>query len=168
MEGETSNIEYPTPNIHLTKIVMSWIAITKATLYDSKAAALIDACDTAALGTGQTDRTSGIIQGVVDDLRRKVASCRRNLLDADATTIPQGLRNLAVDVVIGRLKVALELDLSEDERRTLAQHERDLNRVANGDDVVDQPDDPIVSPMEPTVPPPSFGRNCGAAHYSEG
>ena len=146
---------------------MPWISITKATLYDSKAAALIDACDAAALGAGQTDRTTGIIQGVVDDLRRKVASCRRNLLDADATTIPQGLRNLAVDVIIGRLKVALELDLSEDERQTLARHERDLNRVANGDDVVDQPDNPVVSPMEPTVPPPSFG-NCVTATIVEG
>ena len=146
---------------------MSWISITKATLYDSKAAALIDACDTAALGTGQTDRATGIIQGVVDDVRRKVASCRRNLLDADTTTIPQGLRNQAVDVVIGRLKVALELDLSEDERQTLARHERDLNRVANGDDVVDQPDNPMVSPMEPTVPPPSFG-NCVTASIVEG
>jgi|APCry1669193181_1035450.scaffolds.fasta_scaffold05387_3 hypothetical protein len=144
---------------------MAWISITKATLYDAKAAALIDACDTAVLGAGQTDRSTGIIQSVVDDLRRKVASCRRNQLDADTTTIPQGLRNLAVDLIIARLKVALELDLSEDERRTLAQHERDLNRVANGEDVVDQPDNPVIAPMEPTVPPPSFGVRCATSRW---
>lgn len=136
---------------------MSWIAITKSTLYDAKVAALIDATDTAALGSGQSSRAAAIIQGVVDDVRRKVASCRRNLLDSDVTKIPLGLKDTAVDLIIARLKVALEMDLSEDERRNVSKRDRDLNRVADCSDVVDAPDDPITAPMEPTVPPPSFG-----------
>lgn len=142
---------------------MSWVSITKVTLYDSKVAALVDACDTAALGAGQTNRSAGIIQAVVNDIRRKVASCRRNLVDSDITTIPQGLQNIAVDLIIARLKGALEMELTEDERRTVSQRERDLNRVANCEDVVDQPDNPMVAPMEPTVAPPSFPTAATAA-----
>ena len=134
-----------------------WIAITLDTLHESKVAGLIDACDSQALAAGQANRSAGIIQGVVDHVRRKVASCRTNQLDADLTTIPKGLRDIAVDLIIARLKTALEMDLSQDERENLARRERDLNRVADGTDVVDQPDNAIDAPMEPTVPPPSFG-----------
>jgi hypothetical protein len=137
----------------------NWISITKDTLYDAKVAALIDACDTAAVAVSQqsTGRAAGLIQGVVDHVRRKVASCRFNNLDADVTTVPQGLRDVAVDIIIARLKTALELELTQDERENIARRERDLNRVADGTDVVDQPDNPIPAPMEPTVAPPSFG-----------
>jgi len=135
----------------------NWISITLATLHEAKVAALIDACDSAALADGQANRSAGIIQGVVDHVRRKVASCRRNQLDSDLTTIPKGLRDIAVDLIIARLKTAIEQDLSQDERDNIARRERDLNRVANCDDVVDQPDNAVVAPMEPTVPPPAFG-----------
>jgi hypothetical protein len=135
----------------------NWISITKATLYDQSVAALIDACDSAALAAGQADRSTGIIQGVVDDIRRKVASCRRNQLDSDVTKIPKGLKTLAVDLVNGALKKALQLELTEDERRDVSKAERNLNRVAECLDVVDQPDTAIIAPMEPTVAPPSFG-----------
>lgn len=138
----------------------NWIAITKATLYDAKVAALIDALDTAAVGTGQAGRAAGIIQGVVDHVRRKVASCRRNNLDEDLTTVPKGLRDIAVDLIIARLKTALEMELSQDERENVTRRERDLNRVADCLDVVDQPDNAILAPMEPTVPPPSFGERA--------
>jgi len=124
---------------------MAWIPITKANLYDAKVGALIDACDTAALGQGQSSRAADLIQSVVDDIRRKVASCRRNRLDQDITMIPKGLRDTAVDLIIARLKTAIEIDLTEDERRNVARRAQDLNRIANGDDVVDQPDNPVPS-----------------------
>lgn len=122
-----------------------WIPITKANLYDAKVAALIDAADTAALGNGQTARSPGIIQGVVDDIRRKIASCKRNRLDVDTTAIPDGLKNLATDLIIARLKNAIEQELSQDERNAVTLHERNLNRIAEGLDVVEQPDNPLAS-----------------------
>jgi len=136
----------------------NWIAITLDTLHEAKVAALVDACDTAALAANQAARSPGIIQGVINHVRRKVASHQRNKLDADPTTIPQGLRDHAVDLIIARLKTALEMDLTEDERKNLERRERDLNRVAEGLDVVDQPDNAVVPSMEPLVPPPAFGR----------
>lgn len=135
----------------------NWIAITLDTLHEAKVAVLIDACDTAALAAGQANRSAGIIQGVVNHVRRKVASHQRNQLDADLTKIPMGLRDVAVDLIVARLKTSLEIDLSQDERENIARRERDLNRVADGTDVVDQPDNAVVAPMEPLVPPPAFG-----------
>ena len=115
----------------------NWIPITLANLYDAKIGALVDACDTVALGNGQTARSPGIIQGVINDIRRKIASCRRNRLDVDTTAIPSGLKNLAVDLIIAKLKTAIEQELSEDERRQLTVHERNLNRIAEGLDVIE-------------------------------
>jgi len=135
----------------------NWIAITLDTLYEAKVAALVDACDSAALADGQDNRAAGIIQGVVDHVRRKVGSCQRNQLDSDLTKIPKGLRDIAVDLIIARLKISLEIDLTQDERDNVARRERDLNRVAECTDVVDKPDDAVDAPMEPTVAPPSFG-----------
>ena len=122
-----------------------WISITLANLYDAKIGALVDACDTVALAAGQTSRSAGIIQGVVDDIRRKIASCRRNQLDANPAALPTGLKNLAADLIIAKLKTAIEQDLTEDERRQLTVHERNLNRIAEGLDVIEQPDNPLPS-----------------------
>jgi hypothetical protein len=135
----------------------NWLPITKANLYDAKVAALVDACDTAALGAGQANRSTNIIQDVVYEIRRKIASHQRNQLDADTTKIPQGLMNMAMDMILARLKIALEIDLGEDERKQLERHAKNLDRIAEGKDVVDQPDAAVVAPMEPLVPPPAFG-----------
>lgn len=136
----------------------NWIPITLANLYDAKVAALVDACDTAALGAGQNNRSAGIITGVVNEIRRKIASHQRNQVDSDPTKIPQGLSDMAVDMIVARLKIALEMELNEDERKNLDRHARNLDRIANGDDVVDAPDNPIVPATEPLVPPPAFGK----------
>jgi hypothetical protein len=134
----------------------NWIAITTATLYEAKVAALIDAASTAAKGDGQPDRAAGIIQGVVDEIRRKVASCATNRVDSDLTKIPKGLRDMAVDMIIARLKKAINRDLSEDERRDLMRHENNLNRIAECRDVVDQPDDAVAPEVEANVPGPAI------------
>lgn len=136
---------------------MAWISITIATLYEAKVAKLVDSADAKALKAGQPNRSAGIIQGVVDEVRRKVASCKTNQVDADITTIPSGLRDLTVDLIIARLKKSIELELSQDERDGLGRRERDLNRIANCEDVVDQPVNPIPAPFEATAPSPLFG-----------
>lgn len=122
----------------------NWISITTATLYEARVAALVDACSGAAKATGQADRAAGLIQGVVDLVRRKVGSNPDNTVDSDETTIPKGLRDLTVDLIIFRLKGAIEEPLSEDEQKLRGEHERTLNRVADGKDKVDQPDVPAT------------------------
>jgi hypothetical protein len=118
---------------------MSWIAINKSTLYEAKVAALVDACDQAALAAGQAERAAGIIQGVVNEVRLAVATNELNQVDADLTTAPTGLRDLVVDLVVARLKNALEIALTEDERSAVNWRRRQLEQVASGELAVDQP-----------------------------
>lgn len=120
---------------------MSWIAITTDTLKEAKVAALVDACDSAALGDGQENRSAGLIQGVVNEIRNAVASCRTNQVDSDTTKIPESQRDLAVDLIIARLKNAIEQPLTDDERTNVTERRRQLRDIAACDLVVDQPDD---------------------------
>ena len=133
----------------------NWISITKADLYNSKVAALIDAADSASLGQGQQDRTTGIIADVTLEIRRRVA--KANQLDQNTAAIPGGLKPLAVDIIYCRLKVALEMELTDDERLFLKQRSDQLDRIADGRDVVDPPDNPMAANPVQTLPAPSFG-----------
>lgn len=126
---------------------MSWIAITIATLKEAKIAALIDACDSEALAVGQPARSAGLIQGVVNEIRNAVATCATNSVDSDTAKIPTSQRDLAVDLIIARLKNAVEDPLTEDERSNIAERRRQLRDIAACDLVVDQPD----TPVEPDV-----------------
>ena len=144
----------------------NWISITIADLYNSKAAPLIDAANSAVLGAGQTDRVTGIISDVTLEIRRKVA--KSNQLDVDITKIPGGLKTLAVDLIYCRLKIALEMELSKDEHYTLEQRQRDLDRIADGKDMVDAPDNPEASGtvMQSANPIQSSAAPRRASHHS--
>jgi hypothetical protein len=133
----------------------NWITIAKADLYNSKAAALIDAADQLSLGPGQTDRSTGIIADVTMEIRRRVAKC--NQLDQNLAAIPGGLKPLAVDLIYCRLKSAMELSLTDDERLLLKQREGQLERIADGKDMVDPPDNPLVAGYTQPMPQPAFG-----------
>lgn len=126
---------------------MSWIAITLDTLKEAKVADLVTACDAEALEAGQANRSAGLIQGVVNEIRNAVATCRSNQVDSDTTTIPESQRDLAVDLILARLKNTLEIPLTEDERNTITERRRQLRDIAACNLVVDQPD----TPVEPEV-----------------
>jgi hypothetical protein len=134
----------------------NWIPITLDTLYEAKISVVIDLCDQL-LVKDETGRAAGIIQGRVDYIRKRIASHQRNQLDADPARIPIGLRDLTVDLIVARLKIALETELTKDEQDQLSRHEHYLDRIADGKEVVDAPDSAIVAPVEPLVPPPAFG-----------
>ena len=133
----------------------NWIVITKLDLYDAKAAALVDAADSVQLGAGQESRSAQVIADVTAEIRRKVARC--NQLDANLSAIPGGLKNLALDLIIARLKVSLEQDLTTAESEGLKARERELNRIADGKDLVDPPDNPMAPNMTQGIAQPSMG-----------
>lgn len=128
----------------------NWISLTLETLYEARVAALVDACDSIALGDNQVNRSAGLIAGVVAEIRNAVASNANNLVDADAAKIPANLRDLAVDLIIARLKGALEQRLTEDESRTVEWRRRQLRELADGTLTVDQPDLPIMPTVQAT------------------
>ncbi len=129
----------------------NWIQITTDTLNEASVAALVEACDTAALGSGQDPRAAGIIQGVITDIRRMVASCKTNLVDVDTTTIPASLRDLAVDLIMARLKKAIQQELTEDERKDVDRRWSQLKDIARCDTTVEQPDNAITPEVQQTA-----------------
>ena len=126
----------------------NWIPITINTLYEAKIALIVDLCDQLLLKDGQPGRVAGIIQGVVDEVRRKVESNRANRIDANLATVPKGLKNLVVRRVIWSLKDALEEAPTEIEKINFDKDEQDLKAIAAGKDVVDQADTPIPIQIE--------------------
>lgn len=134
----------------------NWIAITTDTLNEASIAELIEALSEEALAAGQPSRAPGLIQGVVDEVRAAVASCATNRVDEDETTIPKSLRDCTVDLVIARLKKALNQPLTDDEAREVTERRRQLRDVAACSLVVDQPDTPVEPEVESPQPSPQF------------
>lgn len=136
-----------------------WIPVTIADLNDAKLAALVDTLREAALADGQTDPSPRIIQSVIIDVRRKIASCASNRVDTDESTIPASLLPLVTDLAIYRLKNRLEQPLTQDERDNRDAHTQTLNRIASCADVIESPDDAKPAPVEAVSGTPSIS-NC--------
>jgi hypothetical protein len=134
----------------------NWVTVSEDDLNDTKVAKLVTALRTKALAAGQTDPSERVIASVVTDIRRKIASCRNNQVDADLTTIPASLVPLATDMILARLKGRLELELTKFEEDQLSTHRETLNRIAACTDVVEQPDAAIAAPTQSTAGTPSI------------
>lgn len=143
----------------------NWIAIVVNDLNNAKAAALITAADSQSLAAGQPARSTTTIADVTAEIRRKVG--KLNQLDQDTTKIPFGLKNLALDIIICRLKVALEQELSEDERNALKRRYQELDDIRDGKEMVDPPDNPIAANEEQALPSPSFGCRPRLRRFNE-
>lgn len=124
----------------------NWTPITEADLKDTKVAALVDACRTAALGTGQTDPMPGIIANVVARIRAEIKGCSKNTLDANTAKIPADLKSLACRMVVREMQSRLRLALKDDEKEEWRQDVRYLERIASCDVPVAAPDDPESTP----------------------
>lgn len=139
----------------------NWISITVANLNNAKVSAFVDALRTAALDHAQVERSAEIIQGVVDRIRDEVKGCKNNVLDADETKIPKGLKSIAVRFILWELKNALEMDVTEQEKIDRSDDVNYLKRVANCDVPIAVPDNPQPTPeVQPAATSPSFGNGC--------
>jgi|SRR4051812_15924305 hypothetical protein len=132
----------------------NWIPITIGDLEDAKIAKLVTATREKALKEGQTDPAPRHIQNVVNRIRRKVANKGKNRLDADETKIPKSLLKVGVVLVLAELKGRLEMALTKEEDKALDLAEQELEKIADGQSVED-PDDPIVAPVQDTSGSPS-------------
>lgn len=121
---------------------MSWQTISVADLKDRKVAALVEALQESALGTGQTDPVPAIISSVIAEIRANIASCATNVLDADATKIPGDLVDLACRMVLRVAKGRLEIELTQDERDDRRDDARRLERIAACDLKIEATDNP--------------------------
>lgn len=137
----------------------SWITLTPEQLDTAKAAALVAALRTAALGENQPDPVPEIITNVTARIRMEIAAGGRTVLDADATKLPPSLKSLGLRMVLreaqSRLNAASAMPLGEDEREEWRQDVRFLERIAKGDITVEEPTNPAaVSSVQAPTPVP--------------
>lgn len=117
-------------------------------LHDARVAELIDALRQEALGSGQTDPMPRIIQCVVDEIRRCIAFRASAPLDADGTTIPAGLKGLAVKKVVREMKARLLLSQTAEEAEAEKLYQHRLEQLTRGEWPVDIPTNSLaVSPV---------------------
>lgn len=125
---------------------MSWITVAQTDLENYVVAALVTAINQAALGDSQTDRFTQVQSDVTAMVRMAVASNDANILDEDATTIPQSLRPAACWIIAGFMAQGLKITLSDQQANEL-QYARDtLDKVARGDLTVETPDSEDTTP----------------------
>lgn len=129
---------------------IAWITLTVAQLSTAKAAALVAALQSAALGAGQADPVPEIMSGVTDRIRMEIAAGGRTVLDADATTLPPSLKSLALRMVLregqSRLNALGALPLGDDEKEEWRQDVRFLERIAKGEITVEASTNPASVP----------------------
>lgn len=123
---------------------MSWVTITKAHVENYVVASLLSAIDSAALGDTQTDRFTTVQSDVTKEVRMAVASNSENVLDTDATKIPQSLRSAAAWLIACYMAKGLGVDLTDQQAEEVTNARTKMDAVARGDWTVEQPD--VVDP----------------------
>lgn len=147
---------------------MSWITITVTDLNDARVAELIAALRQEELGAGQTDPMARRIQTVVDEVRRCISFCSSTPLDADTTTIPPGLKDLAVEKIVRGLKGRLLIPLTDDEKDAEKLYQRRLEMLTRCEWPVDRPDTQITEePVQSKSGAELASGNCRQASASK-
>jgi hypothetical protein len=127
---------------------MIWINITENDLRNSKASAVIDAFQTAALGTGQADPVPDAIASICEEIRTKIQSSGKNTISATANAIPPALKRMAMRLIawemISRINVSNAFPPSDQDKTDHTNDLRRLERIEKGDEVIEVPDDPIA------------------------
>jgi hypothetical protein len=122
----------------------NWITIALADLDDHTVAELVDALRQEALRTSQTDPMPRIIDEVTNEVRGAIAFSGRYQLDAVATTIPKGLKEIAVKKITRVMKGRLLQALSDDEKADSKIYEDRLEALIEFRWPVDSPDTPLA------------------------
>lgn len=123
----------------------SWTPITADDLLQVRAAKLIEALASKALGDTQDDPTASIVAGVVAELRAAIAFSGRSVLDADSSRVPASMKDLVMQRVIRLMKGRLLMTLNETEREDDRQYQRRLELLTQGKWPVETPDTPATS-----------------------
>ena len=139
----------------------NWITPSLAWLNDHKVAELVTALREEALADGQTDPMPRIITEVTDELRTTIAFSGKYTLDADVTTVPKGLKEIATKKIVRLMKGRLELLLSKDEESDRDIYESRLKAINEGKWPIDDPDTAISDPeVQSASASPRIRKKC--------
>ena len=125
----------------------AWTAITAADLNDHTVAELVAALRQEALAIGQTDPLPRIIVEVTNEIRGAIGFSGRYSVDADLTTVPNTLKEMAVKKITRTMKGRLQMPLLKDEEKDAATYESRLEALINFAWPVDKPDTALPSPL---------------------
>jgi hypothetical protein len=132
----------------------TWINITKSDIQASYNDTTLEAMLSVATANGQSDPTTTLIPDVTMEVRAYVRS--RNTL-GPAGTVPQELKNAAVDIICYR--VAQRIAGGDEAKNWKAANDQAMDKlkaVARGDFKVSAPDTPttdVTSAPSPAMPP---------------
>lgn len=128
----------------------TWRTITAADLRETKASALVDAFESAALGDGQADPVPNTIIKVCDRIRAEIQSSKKYLVSATPHSIPPSLIELAGNLIAwrmqGRLNVLSALPITDQDKIDHSEDLKYLERIARGDVTIEVPSDPEAVP----------------------
>ena len=112
---------------------MNWTALTKTDLYDLGHNAIVDAAEAQTAGS-----TTRVIADVVAKIRASISS--GNQLDQDTTKIPNSLKEIALRLVIRKLKGKVNFPLTKDEQEDRKEDDDYLDRISRTKARFEKPD----------------------------
>lgn len=118
-----------------------WIAISPETVYDYLAAPQVEVLRHATLAQGQADPLPEIIRDICEQMRAEISAQPQNRLDRTAHTIPPHLKATACWLIIEAAQTRIPgLKATEDQIRLAEQARQRLQRIAQGELPLGQPD----------------------------
>ena len=126
----------------------AWLNITDADLNDYLVAAQMNALRTAALGRGQANPFTSIMQDRCNYVRNRIS--KRISISQTAYAVPPELKTctcmLIIEAMAGRLAVAVTL--TEDQVRMVKRAYDDLDIAGTDEFPISTPDDPIAPAVQ--------------------
>lgn len=123
----------------------AWITITPEDLNAYQVAKVVAAARTKALASGQDDPFEEVMPNVVKQMRDDIKAWRSNVLSATPQSVPAGLKEQAIYLILERMIPRLMLELSDDLKTLIKDAKERMKLIAKGERDVDQPDDPEAS-----------------------
>ena len=123
----------------------AWITIALTDLNDYLVGAQVNALNSSALASGQSDRFTHVMTDMVSRIRAKIEGCPRNHISATPLTVPPELKWVACYLIIEAMQVGVPgLKLTDDQRNQIARANEQLTRIADCKEVVSIPNDPLT------------------------
>jgi hypothetical protein len=123
----------------------AWITIAVSDLNDYLVAAQVNALRSAALGSGQSDPFTNVMQAVTNRVRAKILSCDRNQVSATSYEVPPELKTQTIWLILEAMQSRIPgLKLTDEQKTLVTKAEKDLDDVAACDFAITTPTTPLT------------------------
>jgi len=126
--------------------VAAWRVIVRNDLRDYLVAAQVTAFSTAALGSGQADPFTTVMQDRCNYIRNRIS--KRISLSATDYAVPPELKTTACALILEAMQTRLPFEFTDAQKRQIDRAYRDLDIAGTEDLPISIPDDPMVAPVQ--------------------